>query len=81
MEAELSLHDYWRILKKRQWGGALVFTATFLSTAFYTHLQTPLFRAAASVKFEPPVSDARNSALDIGSILQSELRILDSADT
>lgn len=81
MEAELSLHDYWRIIKKRQWGGLLVFAATFLSTVFYTQLQTPLYRASAAVKFEPPTAKLLGGGgYDTGSILATELRTLDSPD-
>src|SRR5437899_2763452 len=81
MEAELSLHDYWRIIKKRQWGGLMVFTATFLSTAFYTRLQTPLYRASASVSFQPPSSKLMGQGtVDVSSVMQNELRMLDSPE-
>src|SRR5437016_2313667 len=82
MEVELSLHDYWRIIRKRQWAATTAFGATFLSTVFYAQLQTPLYRAQALVKFEPPQERLLGSTgvYDPSASLASELRLLDSED-
>lgn len=82
MEVELSLHDYWRIIKKRQWVGLMIFTATFLSTVFYTHLQIPLYRAQALVKFEPPAARSMSTgmAFDPTAAMQTQIQLLSSSD-
>lgn len=49
---ELNLRDYWRIIRKRKFMITLVVAIVTLSTTFYVNLQTPLYRAMASVRLD-----------------------------
>lgn len=85
MDIELSLHDYWRILRKRRWVILTVFSSTLLSTVFYTNLQTPVYRAQLTVKYEPPGAGPRMLGGDLGSLdmwsaVQTQLKLIASRD-
>lgn len=49
---ELSLRDYWRIIRKRKLIIVISLIIVMGSSSFYTNLQTPLYRAVASVRIE-----------------------------
>lgn len=54
MQYELSLSDYWRILRKRHhvvWGAAIIMVA---GSIFYLERQTPIFQTASQIKLERP---------------------------
>ncbi|MBI4386200.1 MAG: hypothetical protein HY551_02345 [Elusimicrobia bacterium] len=83
MDVELSLHDYWRILRKRGIAILATFLATFLSTFFYTQMKTPVYRSRAIVKYEPPpgrFSGGDLAAFDPIAVLEAQARILVSYD-
>lgn len=75
---ELTLAEYWRIIRKRKEIIAAVFALVFMSTFIFTKLQTPLYEASLELKIErrQPVtaapaageeasSDTANLATDI----------------
>lgn len=82
MDTELSLHDYWYILRKRKWTVLGVFLLTLFSTIVYTQMQKPLYRSAATIKYEPPESAAqlvgvnRGFGFDPWGSVSNELRVI-----
>ena len=56
MKAELTLHDYWRIVNRRKWLALFIFIITVLSTVFYTRLQPTIYKSNAIIRFQPPAS-------------------------
>ena len=54
LPVDLSLEDYWRILKRRQWLLIFAFSTTFGGTVFYSFLVKPVYRSFATIKIEPP---------------------------
>jgi succinoglycan biosynthesis transport protein ExoP len=49
---ELTLSEYWRIMRKRQHTIALIFALVMLSTIIFTKLQTPIYEAVLELKIE-----------------------------
>ncbi|MBI4309260.1 MAG: hypothetical protein HY591_02900, partial [Candidatus Omnitrophica bacterium] len=49
---ELTLGEYWRIIRKRKWTIAAVFVLVMLSTVIFTKMQTPIYEAALELKIE-----------------------------
>ena len=49
---ELTLSEYWRIMRKRQRTIAVIFVLVMLSTVIFTKLQTPIYEAALELKIE-----------------------------
>ncbi|MBI4052059.1 MAG: GumC family protein, partial [Elusimicrobia bacterium] len=81
MDIDLSLQDYWRILKRRKWIVLFISGTTFLSVFFYTQVQTPIYSAQAMVKFEPPGSKLPGTEMtnwDMWTQIQTEVRVLQS---
>ncbi|MCK5583775.1 MAG: polysaccharide biosynthesis tyrosine autokinase, partial [Elusimicrobiales bacterium] len=56
MNAELTLHDYWRIVNRRKWIALFIFVITVVSTLFYTKLQPTIYKSNAIIRFQPPAS-------------------------
>ena len=83
MDIEPSLHDYWRILQKRKWVVLVILSLSCIGTAVYTSLRTPLYRAVAAVKYEPPSGKTigmDNSNFDSYSAIKTQIRLLSSGD-
>jgi succinoglycan biosynthesis transport protein ExoP len=49
---ELTLSEYWRIIRKRQGIIALVFVLVMISTVIFTKLQTPVYESVLELKIE-----------------------------
>ena len=49
---EMSFHDYWRIIRRRQWVIILSFIAVLGATIVFTQMQIPIYRASATIKIE-----------------------------
>lgn len=49
---ELTLAEYWRIIRKRKEIIAFVFALVFISTFIFTRLQTPIYEASLELKIE-----------------------------
>ena len=49
---ELTLSEYWRIMRKRQKTIAIVFALVMISTVIFTKLQTPIYEAVLELKIE-----------------------------
>lgn len=83
MDIELGLDDYWRILRKRRWVLLATALTVFLSAAFYTQFQTPVYKAQALVKFEPPGTKLLGADLpnfDSWTAVQTQVKILASQE-
>jgi polysaccharide biosynthesis transport protein len=48
---ELSLRDYWRIIRKRRWIVILIFAAIFISTFVYNATQPLVYQSYSSVRY------------------------------
>ncbi len=48
-DSERRIHDYLRVLRKHRWLITGVFLVTVATVAIWTHLQVPIFQAAATV--------------------------------
>ncbi len=67
---ELTLSEYWRIIRKRKWTIVFVFIMVMLSTAIFTKLQTPVYEAMLELKIEkqhPVITLASNGELSLPS--------------
>ena len=51
---EITLSEYWRIIRKRKLTIVFVFIAVMFSTAIFTKMQTPIYRASLELKIEKP---------------------------
>lgn len=85
MEGELSLYDYWRIINRRKWVALLVFSATLVSTMFYTRMQPTVYRSQALVKIKPPASYSKMPGADLmdfdpWSAVATELKVITSSE-
>lgn len=85
MEGELTLYDYWRIVNRRKWVALLVFTATVLSTMFYTRMQPTVYRSQALIKIKPPASYSKMPGSDLmdfdpWSAVATELKVITSSE-
>jgi len=79
---ELGFRDYWRIIRRRRF--VIIFTslAVFLATIIYLNLQTPIYKAFATVKIEHRKTLAgalmEYIAWAPGNIMVTEARIIES---
>lgn len=79
----LSIHDYWRIIRRRE--RVIFFTAllTIIFSYIYTSLQTPVYKAMAVVKVEPkktiPGVSIDLSRWDMHAMMSTEVKIIRSA--
>jgi len=48
---ELSLRDYWRVIRKRRWIILFIFCAIFILTFVYTSTQPFIYQASSSVRY------------------------------
>ena len=85
MEGELTLYDYWRIVNRRKWVALLVFSATVVSTLFYTRMQPTVYRSQALIKIKPPVSYTKMPGADLmdydpWSAVATELKVITSSE-
>ncbi|MFH1618404.1 MAG: GNVR domain-containing protein [bacterium] len=85
MTPELTLHDYWRVIKRRRWAVLLAFSGTLFSTAFYTRLQPTVYRSQAMVRIQPPPSYSKIPGADVTTwdpwgMVATEIRIIQSVD-
>ena len=51
-EHEISIRDYWRVLLKRRWIVVGVAVAAVVGTLIYSLLDTPLYRASATIQID-----------------------------
>jgi len=51
-KSELSLHDYWIVIQKRQGIILFIFFLVLTSSVIYTNLQEPIYRAMATVQWK-----------------------------
>lgn len=49
---ELTLVDYWRIVRKRKWTAIGIFLAIFISTVIFTKLQTPIYKSSIEISID-----------------------------
>ncbi len=49
---EITLSEYWRIIRKRKFTIVFVFVAVMFSTAVFTKMQTPIYQASLELKIE-----------------------------
>ena len=49
---EVTLSEYWRIIRKRKWTLILVFSTVMISTFIFTKLQTPVYESSLELKIE-----------------------------
>ncbi|MDI6788491.1 MAG: AAA family ATPase [Planctomycetota bacterium] len=49
---ELSLRDYWRIIRKRRWVIITIFSLIFIGTFIYSSLQPRIYQAVATVHYK-----------------------------
>ncbi|MFA6317930.1 MAG: hypothetical protein WC943_10965, partial [Elusimicrobiota bacterium] len=83
MDIEPSLHDYWRIVKKRKWLVVAVASVTAIGSFVFTQTRVPLYRTQGLVMYEPPAGrglgvDTVN--WDQWSGMKTQVRILGSSD-
>ncbi|MDI6641869.1 MAG: polysaccharide biosynthesis tyrosine autokinase [Elusimicrobiota bacterium] len=80
---ELSLYDYWRIIRRRKFILFFTFAAVILFTWIFTNMQTQIFQATTTVKVEPTlvVPGVATEALgwDILTAINTEVKIIKSA--
>ena len=79
---ELSFRDYWRIISKRRSVLIFTFLAVFLTTIIYLNLQTPVYKAFATVKIEQRKTLVgalmEYIAWSPGNLMVTEARIIES---
>lgn len=49
---EITLFEYWRIIRKRKWTIVSVFVLVILSTSIFTKMQTPIYEAVLELKID-----------------------------
>ena len=84
--SELTLSEYWRIIRKRKETIIFVCVLIIISTIIFTKLQTPVYESSLEIKIEKqqPIiavaSSEQVSAVDIGgaSTLATEMRLITS---
>jgi uncharacterized protein involved in exopolysaccharide biosynthesis len=57
-QRELSLSDYWHILRKRVWEIMATVVLFLAATSLYLQRQTPIYEAEAKIKLERPAVSA-----------------------
>ncbi|MBU0951792.1 MAG: AAA family ATPase [Elusimicrobia bacterium] len=79
---ELSLYDYWRIIRRRKFIIFFTFTAVMISTWIFTNMQTQVFQATAVVKVEPtlivPGITTEAAGWDTITAINTEVKIIKS---
>ncbi|VAW48337.1 hypothetical protein MNBD_GAMMA03-2084 [hydrothermal vent metagenome] len=82
---EITLSEYWRIIRKRKMTIVFVFVSVMISTAIFTKLQTPVYQAALELKIEKqlpviPTLTPQASLLRSGKTinLSTEMRLIKS---
>ncbi|MBF0483489.1 MAG: AAA family ATPase [Candidatus Omnitrophica bacterium] len=53
-EYEVTLSEYWRIIRKQKWTIVRVFIIVFLSVIVFTKLQKPIYQASLELRIERP---------------------------
>ncbi len=80
---ELSLYDYWRIIKRRKFVIFFTFSVVMIFTWIFTNLQKKVYQAEAVVKVEPsliiPGVSTESLGWDIFTALNTEVKIIKSA--
>lgn len=51
-QSELTLTEYWRIIRKRKWTIVFVFLLVTVSTSIFTTMQTPIYEAVLELRVE-----------------------------
>ena len=62
MEDEIHLLDYWRIIKRRKWTGAAVFSFVVGLAALYAFLATPIYQGTAQLLVDTEKNQTLNFA-------------------
>ncbi|MEW6040656.1 MAG: polysaccharide biosynthesis tyrosine autokinase, partial [Elusimicrobiota bacterium] len=79
---ELSLYDYWRIIKRRKFVIFFSFTAVMISTWIFTNMQVQIYQSSVTVKIEPSliIPGVATEALgwDILTAINTEVKIIKS---
>lgn len=52
VQYDLNIRDYWRVIRKRRFLILFAFIAVVVFTAVYNNLQTPIYRATATVRIQ-----------------------------
>ncbi len=52
-EKEIHLRDYWKVIWRGRWTVSSIFIIVFLTVAIGTFIQTPVYRAIATVEIQP----------------------------
>jgi len=83
MAYELSLYDYFRIVKKRKFVVFFTFIVVMISTWIFTNMQTPVYKAQATIKIEPslivPGVSTEMLGWDMLTALDTEVKIIKSS--
>ncbi|MBN3038775.1 MAG: polysaccharide biosynthesis tyrosine autokinase [Candidatus Omnitrophica bacterium] len=79
---ELGFRDYWRIISKRRYVIIFTFLAVFIATVIYLNLQTPVYKAFATVRVEQRKTVAgalmEYIAWSAGDLLVTEAKVIES---
>ncbi|MBN1824057.1 MAG: polysaccharide biosynthesis tyrosine autokinase [Endomicrobiales bacterium] len=78
---ELSIQDYWRIIKRRRWIIFFTLIAVLGSVIIFTNLQTQIYQAMATVKVEPnlAIPGVATEMFDVYTAMNTEVKIIKSA--
>jgi len=76
MITELSLYDYWRIIRRRKWSVVAAFLATLGASVFYTSLQPVVYETSSLIRLQP----AQQDALGLENSAVSAVRNIESAE-
>ncbi|MBU1864238.1 MAG: AAA family ATPase [Candidatus Omnitrophica bacterium] len=60
---DITLADYWRIIRKRKWIIGIIFCIVFVSTVVFTSMQIPRYEASAKIRIELPLDNKSELAL------------------
>ncbi|PIV54098.1 MAG: hypothetical protein COY53_02875 [Elusimicrobia bacterium CG_4_10_14_0_8_um_filter_37_32] len=80
---ELSLYDYWRVIRRRKFILFFTFAAVMISTWIFTNMQIQIYQSIAMVKVEStlivPGVATESMGWDILTALNTEVKIIKSA--
>ncbi|MFH2204587.1 MAG: GNVR domain-containing protein [Elusimicrobiota bacterium] len=83
LPVELSLEDYWRILRRRSWLIFFAFIVTVTITGIYSIYQKPVYGAFATLRIEPPPGETGKfgsfGAWDPYTGITTQLQVIESA--
>ena len=82
-DLELTLSDYWSIVRKRIAVSIFTFLTTMGVFVAYAFLKTPIYRAETIIKFDLPVGTAEGMAmpmLALAPAIQTQVNLLNSMD-